>query len=132
MAGPDAATVPAGRRAHGAAGERAAERALMAAGLTPLARNAGYRLGELDLVMRDGDTVVFVEVRHRRSDAFGDAAGSVDRHKMRKLVRAAQLFLARHPALAQAPCRFDVVGLDGEAAQPTLHWIRNAFTLDDL
>ena len=127
-----AASAPAQRRAHGAQGERAAERALIQAGLTPLTRNAGYRLGELDLVMRDGDTIVFVEVRRRRSADFGDAASSVDRHKRRKLVRAAQLFLARHPALAQAPCRFDVVGLDGAHTEPVIDWIRNAFTLDDL
>lgn len=127
-----AARLQANRRAHGAEGERTAERALVAAGLTPLTRNAGYRLGELDLVMRDGDTIVFVEVRRRRSDAFGDAASSVDRNKRRRLVHAAQLFLARHPALAQAPCRFDVVGLDGPADAATVDWIRNAFTLDDL
>lgn len=127
-----AASAPTQRRAQGSAGERAVERALAARGLKPLARNASYRLGELDLVMRDGETIVFVEVRARRSDAFGDAASSVDRHKRRRLVRAAQLFLARHPALAQSPCRFDVVGLDGPAAEPVIDWIRNAFTLDDL
>lgn len=127
-----AVSAPAGRRAQGAECERAAERALASAGLVPLTRNAGYRLGELDLVMRDGDTLVFVEVRQRRSSDFGGALASVDRHKRRRLVRAAQLFLARHPALAQAPCRFDVVALSGEPARPDLEWVRNAFTLDDL
>jgi len=82
--------------------------------------------------MRDGGTVVFVEVRYRASDAFGGALASVDRSKRRKLVRAAQLFLARHPALAQQPCRFDVVGLEGDPRQPRLEWVRNAFTLDDV
>ena len=120
------------RRATGNRGELAALHALTAAGLQPLASNSGFRLGELDLVMRDGDTVVFVEVRYRASDAFGGALASVDRSKRRKLVRAAQLFLARHPALAQQPCRFDVVGLEGDPRQPRLEWVRNAFTLDDV
>jgi putative endonuclease len=120
------------RRATGACGEQAARRALTAAGLTPLANNSGFRVGELDLVMRDADTVVFVEVRYRGSDRFGDGAVSVDRSKRRKLVRAAQLFLVRHPQLARQPCRFDVVALSGDPGRPSVDWIRNAFTLDDL
>lgn len=127
-----AVTAPRRRRAHGTEAERIAERALEQAGLVSLARNANYRLGELDLVMRDGETVVFVEVRRRRDDRFGGAVASVDRNKCRKLVRAARLFLARHPALSDAPCRFDVVGLDDDAGGPRIDWIRNAFTLDDL
>ena len=119
------------RRATGDRGERAARRALSAAGLRPLASNSGFRVGELDLVMRDGDTVVFVEVRYRASADFGGALASVDRGKRRRLVRAAQLFLVRHPALSQQPCRFDVVGLSGDPDRPQLEWIRNAFTLDD-
>lgn len=117
------------RRARGAAVEAAARAHLLAAGLADLASNAQYRGGELDLVMRDGDSVVFVEVRYRRTAAFGGGAASVDWRKRRKLVLAAQLFLAAHPSLAQRPCRFDVVEAEGEP--PRLHWIRDAFRVDE-
>lgn len=117
------------RRARGAAVEAAARAHLRAAGLADIARNAQYRRGELDLVMRDGDSVVFVEVRYRRNSAYGGDAASVDWRKRRKLVSAAQLFLATHPALAQKPCRFDVVEAEGEP--PRLRWIRDAFRADE-
>lgn len=122
------------RRARGAAIEAAARRHLERAGLTPLAANAQFRGGELDLVMREPGaggmaTVVFVEVRYRRDDRHGGGAASVDLRKRRKLVVAAQLFLAAHPALAQASCRFDVVEASGEP--PALNWIKDAFRLDD-
>ena len=121
------------RRARGALVEDAARRHLLAAGLRELARNANYRGGELDLVMHDAAArcVVFVEVRYRRGSGFGGGAASVDAGKRRKLVRAAQLFLATHPQLRDAPCRFDVVEASGDPAQPALHWLRDAFRADD-
>lgn len=123
-------------RARGAAIERAARAHLLRAGLRPLAANAGYRLGELDLVMldreRDGTGIlVFVEVRYRRSAGYGGGAGSVDRAKRRRIVRAAQLFLLSHPHYAQAPCRFDVIDASGDPAAPALDWIRDAFRVGD-
>ncbi|HEX2597052.1 MAG TPA: YraN family protein [Luteimonas sp.] len=122
------------RRARGDLVEAAARRHLLAAGLRELASNASYRGGELDLVMFDaaaGGSVVFVEVRYRRSGAFGGGAMSVDARKRRKLVHAAQLFLAAHPRLADAPCRFDVVDADGDPAAPRITWLRDAFRADD-
>ena len=118
-------------RARGAAVEAAAHAYLVRAGLRPLAANANFRMGELDLVMRDGETVVFVEVRYRRSTAFGGGAASIDARKRQRLVRAAALFLARHRALADAPCRFDVIDASGDAEAPDIDWIRDAFRLDD-
>ena len=115
------------RRARGARVEALAREYLQRHGLAPIAANANYRDGELDLVMRDGDTLVFVEVRYRRSAGYGGGAASVDAGKQRKLVRAAQSFLAAHPALAAAPCRFDVIAIDGDASAPRVDWIRNAF-----
>lgn len=103
----------------------------MDAGLRAVAANANYRLGELDLVMLDNDTLVFVEVRYRRDDRFGGGAASVDFRKQRKLVRAAQLFLQRHPRYADGPCRFDVVEAKGDPAAPQLNWLRAAFRADD-
>jgi len=76
--------------------------------------------------MRDNDTVVFVEVRYRRSNRFGGAVQSVDRHKQRKLARSAQQFLQQHHKLNNQPCRFDVIALS--AATPP-EWIKNAFEL---
>lgn len=125
----------ADRRRQGAGVERAARDFLVRAGLRPLAANANYRGGELDLVMRDdrrGDGVlVFVEVRYRRSDAFGGGAASIDRNKRRRLIHAALRFLADHPAHAQAPCRFDVIEAGGDADAPRLRWIEDAFRADD-
>jgi len=129
---PVAATLD--RRARGDLVEAAARRHLLAAGLRELASNASYRGGELDLVMFDaaaGGSVVFVEVRYRRSGAFGGGAMSIDARKRRKLVHAAQLFLAAHPRLADAPCRFDVVDADGDPAAPRITWLRDAFRADD-
>lgn len=120
------------RRARGNVAEDAARTELKRAGLREIAANANYRGGELDLVMDDAGTLVFVEVRYRRSLAFGGGAASVDIRKRRKLVLAAQLFLASHRQYAQASCRFDVVEADGDPAAPRLHWIKDAFRADDI
>ena len=119
------------RQSRGAASETAALLFLQSRGLRLLDRNAQVRGGELDLVMRDGDTVVFVEVRYRDSGAYGGGAASVDTGKRRRLVRAAQLYLAHNPRLANAPCRFDVVAASGDPAQPKLDWLRDAFRADE-
>jgi len=132
-----ATTWPVDRRARGALVEDAARRHLLDAGLRPLASNANYRGGELDLVMldgsgRDGDCVVFVEVRYRSHPGFGGGAISVDAGKRRRLVHAAQLFLAAHRELRNAACRFDVVEADGDPEAPRITWLRDAFRADEL
>jgi putative endonuclease len=118
------------RRARGAGVEALARRELAAAGLRPLAANVSFRGGELDLVMldrdRDGDVVVFVEVRYRGDARHGGGAESVDFGKRRRLARAARLFLHRR-ALDVAHGRCEVVAPDGAAGAPRLHWIRDAF-----
>ena len=123
--------MPDARRARGDAAEAAALAMLQASGLQLLARNAASRGGELDLVMRDGATVVFVEVRYRATRRFGGGAASVDAGKRRRLVHAARAFLAGHPQMADAPCRFDVVDADGDPDAPTLTWLRAAFDAAD-
>ena len=120
-------TTDTDRHAAGAAWERAARAHLEADGLRLLTANARYRGGEIDLVMRDREAIVFVEVRYRRNGDFGGSAPSVDAAKQRKLVLAAQCFLAEHPEFANAPCRFDVVAVDGATDAPRVEWIRNAF-----
>src|SRR5690606_2171751 len=119
------------RRARGALVEDAVQAHLERAGLHTLARNVGYRGGELDLVMRDGDTLVFVEVRYRAGAAFGGGFASVDGGKRRRLVRAAQLYLSGNPRLARCPCRFDVAEASGDPAAPSIHWLKDAFRADD-
>jgi len=123
------------RRTQGAHVEALAREFLLRQGLTPVAANANYRGGELDLVMRDGDTLVFVEVRYRRGGGvgggFGGGAASVDANKRRKLVHAAGLFLAAHREHARAPCRFDVIDASGDPETPAFDWLRDAFRADD-
>ena len=119
------------RRARGDAVEDAALDYLQAQGLRLLARNAQARGGELDLVMLHGESLVFVEVRYRAGSGFGGGAASVDQSKRRKLVRAAQAFLLRHPQYADAPCRFDVIDASGDPKAPHLDWLRDAFRADD-
>lgn len=123
------------RRAQGAAIEAAARAHLVCAGLREVAANANYRFGELDLVMLEGNgatlTLVFVEVRYRRDIRFGGGAASVDANKRRKIVHAAQAFLATHPNYGQMACRFDVVEADGDPASPRFRWLRDAFRADD-
>ena len=100
---------------------------LTRAGLTLVARNYSCRYGEIDLVMRDRDIIVFVEVRYRRGAGFGGGIDSVDAAKRAKLVRAAEVFLIDHPRLAGAACRFDVLAIGGAEGAPSMDWRRNAF-----
>lgn len=122
---------PGTSRERGAAVEAAAHDFLVRHGLSPIASNATYRVGELDLVMREGEVLVFVEVRHRSASRFGGGAESVTRAKRRRLVQAANAFLGAHPRLAGLPCRFDVVEAEGDAQAPRLNWLRDAFRADD-
>ncbi len=111
-------------------GLRAEEQAkshLESAGLLVIAQNLRRRTGEIDLVCVDGDTLVFVEVRQRRSNDYGGAAASVNRRKQQRLIHTAALLLpalARHCAPKGTPaCRFDVIAKDDDK----LVWIKNAF-----
>ena len=114
-------------RAAGNDFEQRARTELERAGLKLLARNYTTRHGELDLVMRDGDTIAFVEVRYRKSASHGDAAASVTVSKQAKLILAAQHWLAAHPQHAHRACRFDVVSYDGPADAIRHEWLRGAF-----
>ena len=120
------------RRALGAQIERSARFFLAQKGLTPFAENAHARVGEIDLVMFDGDALVFVEVRYRAQDTHGGALASVDWHKQRKLIRAAEMFLLRNQGLSRLPCRFDVVCVKGALDALEFEWIRDAFRVDDV
>ena len=112
----------------GAHFEDAALARLARHGLALVARNWRCRHGELDLVMREknGD-VVFVEVRFRGDTAYGDGVESVAAAKRGRLVKAARAFLAAHPALSRAPCRFDIAAFSGTTQDPAFEWHKNAF-----
>jgi putative endonuclease len=108
----------------GAAAEQLAAAFLARKGLKLIEANYRCRFGEIDLVLRDGDTIVFAEVRLRSSDRFGGAAYSVDRRKQARLVAAARRWLA---GKKDPPCRFDVVLMDRLDAS-RIEWIRDAFS----
>lgn len=110
------------RKQLGDSKERQARDYLEQQGLQHVASNVRCKRGELDLIMRDGDTLVFIEVRFRASGRFGGAAASVDRRKQARLSAAAAYYLQRHASAF--PCRFDVVAIDGAGA---FTWIRHAF-----
>ncbi|HEX6831920.1 MAG TPA: YraN family protein [Rudaea sp.] len=114
-------------RSVGAQWENAALAHLLRAGLKPLDRNFSCRYGEIDIVARDHETVVFVEVRFRNDAAHGDGTASVGAAKREKLARTAQIWLQARPQLADAPCRFDVIGCSGTAQNARIEWVRGAF-----
>ena len=107
--------------------ESLAERFLVRRGLVPVSRNYRCRRGEIDLVMRDADTLVFVEVRRRTSRAFGGGADSVDARKQARLVAAAEHYLMTNWIGDDHPCRFDVVAIDGPSRRTAIHWVSDAF-----
>jgi putative endonuclease len=105
--------------------EQRAEHYLTRQGLKLLARNYRCRHGEIDLIMRDGDALVFIEVRYRKNARFGSAAASVTTGKQRRIIRTAQHYLQHHPS--GADCRFDVLAMTGSEH---LEWLKNAFESD--
>ena len=112
------------RQQMGQAAEDAAVTLLRSQGVEILLRNFRFRLGELDIVARDGDTLAIVEVRRRSSAKFGGAAASVDFRKQIKLRRAANLLLRQRKDLTGLRVRFDVVAVTPAG----IEWIKHAFT----
>lgn len=108
--------------AIGAAKEELARRYLETRGLRLVARNFRCRRGEIDLIMRDGDCLAFVEVRYRRSERFGTPAESVDPAKQRRILETARHYLQRHPT--SLACRFDVLAITGIGC---IEWLQDAF-----
>jgi putative endonuclease len=109
---------------RGAKAEQQAAQFLQLNGLKLLQRNYRCRYGEIDLILQDGNTLVFAEVRLRSRNDFGGAAASINASKQSKLVRTAQHYLA---TLARIPpCRFDAVLLQATDGSK-IEWLRNAF-----
>jgi putative endonuclease len=116
-------------KALGDSGEERALEYLTARGLMLVQRNfktPGRGGGEVDLIMRAPDgTLVFVEVRQRKSARFGGAAASISHTKRRRIIFAAQHFISRLPRIP--PCRFDVITLEGEGQDMVVTWLPAAF-----
>ncbi len=116
------------RQRIGAQQEQQARCYLERAGLEWIASNVRFRGGEIDLIMRDADCWVFVEVRYRRNAHYGGAAASVTRQKQHKLLRAAALWLlARGGSFDTVNCRFDIIAITGR----DLTWLPAAFNADE-
>jgi putative endonuclease len=119
--------VSAGERGRpGGSGEDLAADFLQRKGMVVLARNYRCRSGEIDIVARDGDVVVFVEVKERTGRSHGAAIEAVTWAKRRKVVQAARAYAALH-GLSEARLRFDVVAIDWEASGPRLRHDEGAF-----
>ena len=116
------------RQALGKAGEDLACAELERRGYAILARRYRRRGGELDIIARDGQTVVFVEVKSRVSHDFGDAVEAVTALKRHRMARIALDYMARN-GLFERPCRFDVVSIDITAGAPAIEVYQNAFDI---
>lgn len=110
--------------------EDAALTYLLQKGLRLVTRNYRAPTGEIDLVMDQSGTLVFVEIRYRRRASFGGALESVDSRKRARLVATALDYLQRHHEAAKRPIRFDVVAVGGLADQAGIEWIADAFRQD--
>jgi putative endonuclease len=107
--------------------EKLALKYLKKQGLKFLENNFHSRLGEIDLVMRDKDSIVFIEVRFRENTAFGDGLDTVNKRKQHKLIKTAQLYLIHKGLYEKVPARFDVISISGGKLKPELSWVKNAF-----
>lgn len=113
--------------ALGAAAEDFVLEILRGEGFRLVERNFRCPGGEIDLVMLTGDELVFVEVRYRAGDAFGDGGESVDRHKQRRLRIAAETWLQKNHDFDFRYCRFDVFSVTGTPSDFEFEWIDDAF-----
>ena len=95
-------------------------------GLSLIAQNYQCKAGEIDLIMRDGQTLVFIEVKYRASTAFGGAAAAVTRAKQQKLLRACRWYLQQQ-RLSDHACRLDVLAIEGQIPYE-YQWIKNAIS----
>ncbi|SPF34019.1 conserved hypothetical protein [Syntrophobacter sp. SbD1] len=110
----------------GKQGERAAAEYLCSSGIKILEKNFRCPLGEIDLVAKDGKSIVFVEVRTRQVDGLCSPEESITLHKRRRLTRAALWYLKQH-GLLESYARFDVVAIRWNGEEPEINWIVNAF-----
>ena len=112
------------KRKQGDDKERLAESYLVQQNFELIERNFSCKTGEIDLIMRDQDYLVFVEVRYRENAEFGGALASITRSKQNKLRRTAEFYLLEKFGNTPPACRFDAIGIEGK---DTIEWVKNAF-----
>jgi putative endonuclease len=111
----------------GAQAEQKARRYLESRGLRFVVQNYRNPCGEIDLIMRDGEDIVFVEVRSRTGCEYGSAIESINNTKRKKIIKTATLYLQKNNYFDKVNCRFDVIGIVTENCE----WIKNAFSTDN-
>lgn len=109
----------------GQAAEQQALAFLQGHGMKLVQRNFLCKMGEIDLIMRNGNTLIFVEVRYRSHTDYGGGLESITPHKQKRIIRTAQYFLLQNPEWRHAPCRIDVIALSRKGENP-IQWIPNA------
>jgi len=112
----------------GIATEEFAKQYLIQQGLIFIDKNVHCRQGEIDLVMKDDQTLVFVEVKYRKNNHFGGAISAISQTKQQKIKHCVAFYL--HKANLNeynTLCRFDVIALEGDINQPQVTWLKNAF-----
>lgn len=116
-------------RAKGEQIEQQVEHYLQQQGLQPLLRNYSAACGEIDLIMQQQQTLVFIEVRYRRTALYGSAAESVNARKQQRICKTAARFLQQQSQYQNYPCRFDVVAChpDNSSGALQIEWLANAF-----
>ncbi|MCP4991138.1 MAG: YraN family protein [Colwellia sp.] len=121
-------TIKATSTDKGQVTEQFAEDFLIKQGLLPINKNYRCRQGEVDLIMREGDTFVFVEVKYRKSTRFGGAIAAISATKQKKVKHCVTFYL-QQAGLNEynTPCRIDVIALEGDINQPVVTWLKNAF-----
>jgi putative endonuclease len=118
---------PPAHLSQGREAEAAARAHLEHAGLTLVTANYRSPFGEIDLIMQDGATLVFVEVRYRNTERFGTPAETVNARKQAKLRATAEHYRQRHKRDSKKPCRFDIVAISEDGSDSRWQWLRNAF-----
>ena len=119
-------------REQGEYTETLACRFLEGKGFKLIEKNFNCKVGEIDIIMKDNDSLVFVEVRYRRNNNYGSGAESITASKQSKLIKTASLYLQQHAKLNKYPARFDVVSMTGNIEKDDINkinfdWIKNAF-----
>jgi len=108
--------------------EKQAADFLISNGLSVIAKNVSSKFGEVDIICKDNETIVFVEVKYRKSSSYGGAISTVSKTKQQKLKLCASFYLQQLGLNEyNTPCRFDVVTLQGSLDKPQLTWLKNAF-----
>lgn len=110
-------------KSQGVKSEKQALAYLQGQGLSLVCQNYYCRFGEIDLIMLDQETLVFIEVRYRKNSEFGGALASITKRKQGKIIKTAKHYLTQFES--EPYCRFDAIAIDQQSTIP--EWIQNAF-----